>query len=187
MSSLIPTTHELTSARFRLKIPDRESIPFTFSATRFAGFNEGMPWEAPANLDEMEAPFQHTLEAWKQGKGYSFMIEDRSTQELRGRISIRKTDRTSVWNIGFWTHPAHQGKGIMTEAVARILEFGFQELNASRIEAAHATWNQASRKVLTNNGFQFNHHLERGFLKRGEWVAEDMLAIDCGDWTSMKK
>ncbi|MEM9984385.1 MAG: GNAT family N-acetyltransferase [Bacteroidota bacterium] len=182
MVPIILTTHQLSSTRFVFKIPTRESIPFTFSATRFSGFNEGMPWEAPKNLDEMEAPFQQTLAAWNKGEGYSFMIADRSTQELRGRISIRKTDRASVWNIGFWTHPEHQGKGIMTEAVARILQFGFQELDATRIEAAHATWNQASRKVLMSNKFQFSYHIEQGFLKRGKWVGEDLLAIDRKDW-----
>jgi RimJ/RimL family protein N-acetyltransferase len=70
----------------------------------------------------------------------------------------------------------------MTEAAAAVLEFGFEVLSASEIEAAHAIWNIASRRVLEKIGMTFVRHLPQGFQKDGQWVEEDLLAISAADW-----
>jgi|GEM_PF-2131789 len=70
----------------------------------------------------------------------------------------------------------------MGEAVAAILEFGFKTLNATCIEAAHATWNRASGRVLQKAGMKFSAHVPQGFQKRGEWVAEDRFEIVKAVW-----
>ena len=72
----------------------------------------------------------------------------------------------------------------MTESLGAVLAFGFGELAAIRIEARHALWNHASEKVLKKNGFQFVRYLPQGFQKRGEWVEENLLAIDKKDYPS---
>ena len=137
----LPISFRIETPRFILRIPSEVDIPHIFSATRHKGFNAGMAWEAPASEAELTAPLLRTLEAWKYGNGIAFTMEERETGDFLGRISIRKTKTKDVWNIGFFTHPNHQGKGIMTEAVKAILQFGFSHLKASRIEAAYAVWN----------------------------------------------
>jgi len=158
-----------------------------FSATRYKGFNEGMLWEPPANQEELLPPLDRNIDAWKSGKGYAFTIVETSSDTPLGRISIRQTDKEQVWDVGFWTHPASQGQGVMTEVLERVLQFGFEELNAQSVEACHATWNLASEKVLTRNGMVFVKHLEQGFQKKGEWVAENQLSISREAWRNLRK
>lgn len=181
----LPQSFQLTTENLRFRIPDESDFPHVFSATRHEGFNDGMPWEPPRNLEDLKLPLMGTVQAWIEGNDFSFSIEDLNTSEFMGRISIRKTDYENVWNIGFWTHPIHQGKGIMTEACREIINFGFTTLNAIRIEAEYATWNIASEKVLKKNGMQFVKFLEKGFEKKGTWVSENLMAIDKNKWKNI--
>lgn len=141
-----------------------------------------MLWEAPATMEELVQPLENGLRAWEAGTAYAFTIEDKKTGAFLGRISIRQTDRADVWNIGFWTHPAHQGRGIMSEAAAAVIDFGFDQLEATEFEAFHALWNKASERVLRKNGLRFVRYIEQGFRKKGEWVAENLLSIKRQDW-----
>ena len=173
----------LTSKNLKLRIPSVDDFDHIFSATRFEGFNDGMLWDPPNSKEELIKPLHNGIKAWEQGKAFSFTIEKKTRSEFLGRISIRMTDIKDRWNIGFWTHPIHQKKGVMTEAVGVILKFGFEQLHANSIEACHAVWNTGSEKVLKSNGMTFINYIEKGFKKNGQWVDENLLAIDKEEWT----
>jgi RimJ/RimL family protein N-acetyltransferase len=161
-----------------LRILAEKDIPHLFSATTYAGFNDGLIWEAPGSEDELVEHCRNAIKAWESGEGYSFAIQRKSDGKFLGRISIRKTPVANVWNVGFWTHPEEQGKGIMTEALKAVLAFGFKELHAVKIEALHAVWNKASERVMAKNGLKFERYIEKGFLKNGKWVAQNLLSIE---------
>jgi ribosomal-protein-alanine N-acetyltransferase len=180
--SQIAPDYQLKSPVICLRQPSEADVPHVFSATRFPGFNDGMLWEPPEHRDEILAVLPRTLKAWAEGRGFAFSIYAIEDDAFLGRISIRAIPDSLVWNVGFWTHPLQQGKGIMTQALALILEFGFQTLKAQRIEAEYATWNIASERVLQKNGFHFIKHIPQGFQKDGKWVAENAMALLLADW-----
>lgn len=164
----------ITTPRCVLRIPDESDFDMIFSASRYAGFNEGMQWEPPQSKDELWTPLKNSLRSWEEGSGYSFTILSKDSDPIwYGRISIRVTEEPGKWNIGYWIHPAYQGRGLMTECVKGIVNFGFSILDAHTITANVTTWNKASEKVLINNGFKFSHHIPQGLKKRGVWVAEN--------------
>lgn len=177
-----PTEFTLLTERCRLRYISREDIPHIFSASRYKGFTDGMLWEPPETEAELIKPYQNNVKAWEEDSAYAFTIEEKITSEFLGRISIRSESEPNVWNLGFWTHSKHQGKGYMSEAVQAIIDFGFRELDASRIEACHATWNMPSERVLKKAGMTFLRHIPEGYQKRGEWVAEDLLGISRQSW-----
>jgi ribosomal-protein-alanine N-acetyltransferase len=182
MNQNIPLSTILYSDRFKLRIPSEDDIPFIFSATRHDGFNDGMQWDAPENESDLLKPLQDNIEAWKSGSGYTFTIECKKRNDLKGRISIRKAEAEKVWHVGFWTHPKEQGKGVMTEALAAVIEFGFKQLGALKIQSCYAIWNKASEKVMINNGMKFEKYIEQGLYKKGEWVPENQLEISKEEW-----
>ncbi len=174
----IPISFRIESERLILRSASRDDFPHIFSATRYKGFNDGMVWDPPSHISECESPYQASIQNWNNGEEYGFSILQQPSGLFLGKISIRKTDEANVWNIGFWTHPEQQGKGIMSTAVGHILTFGFRNLNAIRIEAEHAIWNKASERVLYKNGFRFVTHIKQGFMKHGQWVEEHQMAIN---------
>jgi ribosomal-protein-alanine N-acetyltransferase len=80
---------------------------------------------------------------------FVFCIDDINTNQFIGLIALnlgKLNFRTaSVWykiHVNFWR------KGYATEALIKILNFGFSDLNLHRIEAGCVVENIASRKVL---------------------------------------
>ncbi len=168
----IPPEEVLLTARCRLRQPNAADIAHVWSATRVAGFNDGMRWDSPEAIAELQRPLRANREDWEQGTSYSFTVESRDGRVFIGRMQIRQEATAGEWTIGFWTHPEQQGKGYATEAASAIVDFGFRRLGAQVIGAAHATWNGASRVVLERIGMRFVCTNPRGFQKAGGWVAE---------------
>jgi [ribosomal protein S5]-alanine N-acetyltransferase len=188
MMLVVPQDFTITTARCLLRYPSVADIEHIFAATRFVGFNDGMLWEPPASLADLEQPLQNNFKGWAAGLNFTFTITDRATQDFLGRVSIRRMAATDImWNIGFFTHPQYQGQGYMTEAVQAIVRFGFETLDADRIEAAHATWNIGSQKVLEKAGLKFVKSRLQGFQKKGQWVADNIMSITQADWKNSEQ
>jgi ribosomal-protein-alanine N-acetyltransferase len=177
----IDRNHQLTTERCILRHVSEEDIPHVFAATRFEGFNDGMTWDPPQKEADLLDPYLRNSEAWQMGSEYVFTIESHSGV-LIGRIGIGRTDTEGLWNVGFWTHPDNQGKGYMTEALGRVLAFGFDELAADEIDAQCATWNVASRRVMEKSGMMWREQLEQGFIKGGAWIKVDRLSLRRRKW-----
>lgn len=106
------------------------------------------------------------------GTEYALLIfQGRKADVLVGGLTLSNIRRRAAQNVtlGYWMGEGFAGKGIMTRSVALILPFVFDTLDLHRIEAACLPENAASRRVLSNNGFQ-----EIG-------LAENYLQIN-GDW-----
>jgi [ribosomal protein S5]-alanine N-acetyltransferase len=179
---LVPIGSTVKTARCILRCPSADDIPDIFAATRFVGFNDGMTWEAPINMDELYEPLRANLQAWEAGNAFVFSITATHSKILLGRIGIRKSAEINVWNLGFWTHPKYQRQGYMTDSAKSLLEFGFDRLGATRIEAGHALWNTASQRVLEKIGMKFIEYIPQGFQKQGQWIEENKMGITKEEW-----
>jgi [ribosomal protein S5]-alanine N-acetyltransferase len=182
MERVIPHDLTIQTPRCLLRRPIADDMPHVFAATRFPGFNDGMQWEPPATIDDLTEPLAESLRDWDEGITYGLTIADPQTNSLRGRIGIRKTSRADVWNLGFWTHPEHQGQGYMTEAAIAMLRFGFEELGATKIEASYALWNKGSRRVLEKIGMKFIAYIPHAFQKQRYWVEANKMSITQREW-----
>jgi len=100
-------------------------------------------------------------------------VYSKESSELLGRICTRKLGAAGKWDIGFWTHPSHQGCGYMTEVTAVVIEFGFIALKVANIAACHAVWNTASESVLKQNGLSLIEYHAQGFQKKGKLIDQN--------------
>lgn len=102
----------------------------------------------------------------------------RARQALRWAITCRDAGRLIgacgfvAWKrkfchaaIGYELAPAYWRRGIMTEALTAVLDFGFKRLDLNRIEALVKPDNEASLGLLRKLGFR-----EEGLLRQyGYW------------------
>lgn len=72
--------------------------------------------------------------------------------------------------IGFLLHPNYWRKGIMKEAINRILEYGFNVMKLHSIEGRTHADNIASASVLEATGFLKEGHLKEEFYFRGKFL-----------------
>jgi ribosomal-protein-alanine N-acetyltransferase len=180
----IPLHTELETEHCILKCVSEDDVECVWTASRVPGFTDGMLWDPADTKEEIVQFIYTTIEDWKKGEDFGFSIYDKNTEECLGRIGIRirPKEGESVWNIGYWVHPDQQGKGYATEATKEVINWGFSVLNAKVIKSNHATWNEASGKVLQKAGFKFVEHLDCGFVKHGKEVPEEAYAISREEW-----
>jgi [ribosomal protein S5]-alanine N-acetyltransferase len=92
-------------------------------------------------------------------------------------ICLKNSDRLigtiCLWNIsfenskadvGYVLHPAFQGMGIMQEALLKIIDYGFEQMNLSCIDADVDPENSKSIKLLKINGFTLTKSSHNTFI-----------------------
>jgi len=182
----VPLNTCLTTPRCLLRYAGEDDLEHVWSATRYPGFNDGMPWGPPGAKSEIFRWTERNLEMWSSGGEYVFTIRSRTDNRFIGRVAIRREQGEGVWSIGFWIHPECWRQGFVTEASQSVIEFGFGRLGANKIVAAHAIWNTASKRVMQKLGLKYVRDNSRGFKKDHEWVAEAEYEIDRDSWKYLR-
>ena len=83
-----------------------------------------------------------------------------------GLVAKEDVYRKSM-EIGYWLGEEFWGRGIITEAISAVTEYGFSKFNVVRIYADVFEWNAASAHVLEKNGFVFEARLKKAIVKNG--------------------
>lgn len=77
--------------------------------------------------------------------------------EVVGNISFNTiTPALKKVEIGYWLRQDYQGKGIVSQAVTKLIEYAFEELAIESIQISAATDNQPSRNVCERLGFSLS-------------------------------
>jgi ribosomal-protein-alanine N-acetyltransferase len=71
---------------------------------------------------------------------------------------------------GYVLHPDFWRKGIMTEALMKIIEYGFDVIQLHSIEARISPGNKASAAVLEKTGFIQEAHFKEDFFFNGKFL-----------------
>lgn len=131
-------------------------------------------------------PFRTKQEALKEIGWYHNLFHSKSG--IRWGISFRQ-QRQLIGTCGFhnWSYhhnrveigyelsKAYWGAGIMTEALKKVIQYGFLSCRFNRIQAVVDPRNTASRSVLRKSGF-----VEEGLLSQYEFACgkyEDLLML----------
>jgi len=126
-------------------------------------------------------------ERFAQGIGFSFAITLRETGEVCGAIGLHPEQQHQRAEIGYWLGVPYWNRGLMTEAAAAVVEYGFSVLGLNRIYASHFTRNPASGRVMQKIGMTFEGVL-REFLRKGEQFEDAaMYSILAREWKSVEK
>jgi RimJ/RimL family protein N-acetyltransferase len=84
-------------------------------------------------------------------------------------LSPRPLASPYTYETGYWLGEEHWGRGIVTKAVALIVDYAFQKIGAERVQATPYSWNPASKRVLEKNGFEFEGLLRRAVFIDHQW------------------
>ncbi|MBL0191641.1 MAG: GNAT family N-acetyltransferase [Saprospiraceae bacterium] len=110
---------------------------------------------APAkNESEVREFLQMVRKQWIENLCITWVIAYKLSQKAIGVISLWNLEKDHHrGEIGYGILPEHFGKGIMSEVLPRVLQFGFENIKLHSIAANTNPANDASIKVLLKNGF----------------------------------
>ena len=111
--------------------------------------------------------------AERRGEGVHFAICEVARGVLVGAVELRAIDREhQQTELSFWISVDCWGLGYASEAAARAVEYGFDQLDMNRIYAHHMLRNPASGAVLAKLGLRREGVLRQRVMKWG--VFEDV-------------
>jgi len=97
-----------------------------------------------------------------EGRGLTCLIFFQDN--LVGTVSYNTIEpSTRTGSIGYWLDKDHNGKGIMTKCVEKLIEIGFRELALKKVEIRCAVGNTKSRSIPERLGLK-----EEGAIRNAE-------------------
>ncbi len=175
-------TPVLTSERLELRLPRRaDYIPWV--TTRREGVAFLQKWEPIRGRDyEARSSFYNRVgwghRAAKARSAFPFMILRRRDACLMGAITLDNVrfGPARAGTVGYWIGPEFARQGYMFEALGLVVDFAFQQLDLSRIEAACLPENEASRGVLEKAGFKYEGVAQSYLQIAGRWRTHVLYA-----------
>lgn len=79
--------------------------------------------------------------------------------------------------VGFWLLPEFWGRGIMTEIMPLICEYGFKKLGLHRIEGFVESENRNCKKGLSKLDFIYEGTMRDCEIKGGRYISLDIYAM----------
>ncbi len=129
----------------------------------------------PTALVEVASQVSQQRAVWRADRSYVFFVEWKETERLIGRVALTEIVRGAFQNayLGYWIDHRFVGRGLATEAVGRVVRFGFEALELHRVQAAIMPHNAPSRRVVEKLGFREEGLARRYLAIAGTW--EDHL------------
>ncbi len=119
--------------------------------------------QAEAKLAECTAGFQEHQAIW-------WVLSPHDSAERIGYCGFFGIDgEAGKAEIGYGLLQDHWGQGYASEAVGRIVQFGFEQLKLHRIFGLVVPGNTASENILKNLGFSEEGVLEDNEYARGQY------------------
>ena len=138
------------------------------------------PWtELQAAVDYIERDVQ----AMAAGTHAQFAVVRQEDAAVVGTCTLFHLDESCRRaDVGYVLLPSQWGRGYASEAVARLLDWGFDALRLNRVEADVDPRNTASARVLGRLGFTLEGHLRERWIVGGEVCDSLMYGLLAREW-----
>ena len=173
--SKIPT---LTTDRFILRRLSPDDSDDMYEYAKDKEVTEFLTWSPHENKGFTLEYLTYLQTRYDSGEFFDWAIICKSSGKMIGTCGFTRFDyKNDCAEIGYVINPDYHGQGIATEVVARVVEFGFNDLLLNRIECRFIDGNTASRRVMEKNAMTFEGILRGGMLIKGDYKDIGICAI----------
>lgn len=79
--------------------------------------------------------------------------------------------------IGYMLHPQYWNTGLMSEAIAKVINYGFNEMKLHSMEAIINPGNTISRKILQKFNFSKEAYFKENFFFEGKFYDSEVYSL----------
>ncbi|WP_043468708.1 GNAT family N-acetyltransferase [Kitasatospora sp. MBT66] len=162
------------------------------------------PWQASEYLEHIERGRAH-IDAWINWAGLATDLDsartvlqnyaDRQAADtarlygiwldgtlVGGVMFVRFDAKGGTCEIGVWTEPAAQGRGLVSSAVRHLIDYAFTVRGMHRIEWHNRPDNLRSRAVAQRMGFTLEGVLRESYLHAGVHQDGEVWSLLTHEW-----
>ena len=168
----------LETPRLILRRLEMRDAPDLFDYSRDPQVAKHVLWDAQTSVSEARAYVRYMLRRYRAGEPASWGIEEKETGRVVGTIGYMWYQRdNNACEVGYSLARRRWNRGYMTEALAEVLRFSFEELGVHRVEAQHEVENAASGAVMRKCGMRKEGTLRGRLYNKGRYVDVDLYAM----------
>lgn len=135
-------------------------------------------WEAHQSEFETLEFLNLVYEGYNKNTSATWGIQIKDTNKIIGTVGFVSWDRgNNEAEIGYALSHEYWNKGIISEAVKEIINFGFTKMNLKKIIAECKPENIGSGKVLEKCGFKYDGIIKNKMLIKGKFEDMRMYSI----------
>ena len=161
---------KLETKRFTLRKMSIDGTDDMFEYSSRQDVTKYLTWSPHQNKSITFEYLSYLQSRYKTGDFFDWAIICRDTGKMIGSCGFTRFDfQNNAGEVGYVINPEFSGKGIATEVSARVIQYGFENLNLNRIECRFMLENYASRRIMEKNGMTFEGVRRRAMLIKGEY------------------
>lgn len=148
----------LETDRLILREWNEADLADLFEYAKVDGVGQMAGWNPHTSIQESKA----ILEMFIQGKT-TFALELKENHKVIGSLGLEtlslslgdEYENFAGREIGYVLSKDYWGKGLMPEAVNRVIKFCFEKENCDYLMCSHSVINSQSKRVIEKSGFRF--------------------------------
>ena len=145
----------LETERLTLRPWTTDDLEDFFEYASIEGLGQMAGWTPHKSIEESA----FVLNLFIEGKK-TFAIELKETGKVIGSVGIEEPDPDPEAEklgreIGYALHKNYWGRGLVPEAVKRVIAWCFEELHYDYLTCSHFDWNMQSKRVIEKCGFRY--------------------------------
>lgn len=130
-----------------------------------------VPRPLAVTIDDALAHIELINRKIDENEGINWAMTVKGNDDFVGIIGLFVIHKQNYRSeIGYMLLPEHHNKGYISEAIAKVLEYGFSAIKLHSVEAIIDPYNIASEKVLQKNGFIKEAHLKENEFFDGKFL-----------------
>lgn len=139
--------------------------------------------EVHRSRGETESFISYINEGIQMQRWVYYVLAEKESDRLIGTITLWNFNAgRDVAEVGYELMPEYWGKGLMREAMEKILDIGFHKLELKKIEAFTSSRNRESLQLLNRFNFEFVKNVYNEEKKElSEFI---ILKLESGDYRS---
>ena len=133
----------------------------------------------PESVKESEVFVETINENFSKGMSLVWAITFKEDPEhLIGNLGYWRTDLANYRaELGYMLHPDHWRKGILSEALRAVIDFGFNTVGFNSICANINPENDASRQLLLKHGFIKEAYFREDYYFEGKFLDSEIYGL----------
>jgi len=160
----------LTTERLVLRRLSVSDGPQIFHHRSDPALNEYLDRAPCASLDEAVAFIRMVNNAIDENNNITWGIVLKGSDTIIGTIALWRIEKEHYRaELGYTLETAHQGKGLMSEALAAVLDHAFTKMGLHSIEANINPANTPSKVLLERHGFIREAYFRENYYHNGRF------------------
>lgn len=169
---------QLETVRFTLRlleVDDAKEVFHYFSQNKVTEYYD---LDTFTNITEAEKLIENWKKRFLENEGIRWGIARKEDNKIIGSCGYHNWEKEHFKaEVGFEVTPEFWQRGVITEVLKPILQYGFEKMELYRIEALYDPANTASKKTLEKAGFMYEGTLRKSSFEKGKFCDAAICSI----------